>query len=83
MATFNRSDDLRGAEFTGTDLSGARFTAADLSGVVMRAVDVQGTEIDAPWLFDGDSFLHVNGVDVIPTCRWVASGRSRRRCGTW
>jgi DinB superfamily/Pentapeptide repeats (8 copies) len=66
MATFNRSDDLRGAEFTGTDLRGARFTAADLSGVVMRAVDVQGTEIDAPWLFEGETFLRVNGVDVIP-----------------
>jgi hypothetical protein len=66
MATFTRSDDLRGAEFTGTDLRGARFTAADLSGVVMRAVDVQGTEIDAPWLFEGESFLRVNGVDVIP-----------------
>jgi hypothetical protein len=66
MATFTQSDDLRGAEFTGTDLRGARFTGADLSGVVMRAVDVQGTEIDAPWLFEGDTFLRVNGVDVIP-----------------
>ncbi|HEY1487829.1 MAG TPA: DinB family protein, partial [Micromonosporaceae bacterium] len=36
-----------------------------LSGVVMRAVDVSGADIDAPWLFDGESFL-VNGVDVIP-----------------
>jgi hypothetical protein len=66
MATFTQSDDMRGAEFTGTDLRGARFTGADLSGVVMRAVDVQGTEIDAPWLFEGDTFLRVNGVDVIP-----------------
>jgi hypothetical protein len=29
-------------------------------------VDAQGADIDAPWLFDGDSFLRVNGVDVIP-----------------
>jgi hypothetical protein len=66
MAAFTRSDDLRGAEFVGTDLRGSRFVAADLSGVVMRAVEVQGTEIDSPWLFDGDSFLRVNGVDVLP-----------------
>jgi hypothetical protein len=85
MATFNRSDDLRGAEFTGTDLSGARFTAADLSGVVMRAVDVQGTDIDAPWLFDGESFLRVNGVDVIPfvdaSLNQRFPGRELRRAG--
>jgi hypothetical protein len=48
------------------DLSGARFVAADLSGVVMRAVDVSGADIDAPWLFDGDVSLYVNGVDVVP-----------------
>jgi DinB superfamily/Pentapeptide repeats (8 copies) len=66
MATFTRSDDLRGAEFTGADLRGARFVRADLSGVVMRGVDVQGADIDAPWLSNGDSFLCVNGVDVIP-----------------
>jgi DinB superfamily/Pentapeptide repeats (8 copies) len=76
MATFTGSDDLQGAEFVGVDLRGARFfradlsgvvvRAADLSGVVMRAVDVARTEIDAPWLFEGESFLRVNGVDVIP-----------------
>jgi hypothetical protein len=66
MATFTRSDELRGAEFVGADLRGARFVRADLSGVVMRAVDVSGADIDSPWLFDGDSFLRVNGVDVIP-----------------
>jgi hypothetical protein len=32
----------------------------------MRGVDIQATDIDSPWLFDGDSFLRVNGVDVIP-----------------
>jgi len=67
MATFNRSDDLRGAQFVGgADLSGARFVTADLSGVVMRAVDVSGADIDAPWLFEGDVSLYVNGVDVVP-----------------
>lgn len=52
--------------FVGTDLRGARFTGADLSGAVMRAVDLANADIDAPWLFDGDSFLRVNGVDVVP-----------------
>lgn len=66
MAHFTRSDALQGAEFVDTDLRGARFVRADLSGVVMRAVDIQGVDIDAPWLFDGESFLRVNGVDVIP-----------------
>jgi hypothetical protein len=66
MATFTRSDDLQGAEFIGADLRGARFVGADLSGVVMRGVDVQGADIDAPWLFSGESFLRVNGVDVAP-----------------
>jgi hypothetical protein len=64
MATFNRSDDMRGAEFVGADLRGARFVGADLSGVVMRGVDVSGADIDAPWLLEGDNTLRVNGVDV-------------------
>lgn len=66
MATFTRSDDLQGAEFLGADLRGARFVGADLSGVVMRGVEVAGADIDAPWLFNGESFLLVNGVDVAP-----------------
>ena len=66
MATFTRSDDLQGAEFVDVNLRGARFVGADLSGVVMRGVDVEGADIDAPWLFDGESSLRVNGVDVIP-----------------
>jgi uncharacterized protein YjbI with pentapeptide repeats len=66
MATFTRSDGLQGAESVDANLRGARFRRADLSGVVMRAVDVRGADIDAPWLFDGESFLRVNGVDVIP-----------------
>ncbi|MDQ3855656.1 MAG: DinB family protein [Chloroflexota bacterium] len=66
MATFTRSDDLQGAQFVETDLRGARFIGANLSGVAMRGVDVEGTDIDAPWLFDGESFFLINGVDVIP-----------------
>jgi hypothetical protein len=85
MAIFTRSDDLQGAEFVGADLRGARFVGADLSGVVMRAVDVQGADIDAPWLFDGESFLRVNGVDVIPLVEAELNrrfpGRADRRAG--
>jgi hypothetical protein len=85
MASFSRSDDLRGAEFTGVDLRGARFVEADMSGVVMRAVDVDGAEIDAPWLFDGESFLYVNGVDVVPLVEAELNrrfpGRAERRAG--
>jgi hypothetical protein len=66
MATFSRSDDLRGAQFVDADLRGARFLRADLSGVVMRGVDVQRADIDSPWLFEGDNSLRVNGIDVIP-----------------
>jgi hypothetical protein len=85
MATFTRSDDLQGAEFVGADLRGARFRGSDLSGVVMRGVDVQGADIDAPWLFDGESFLLVNGVDVIPFVDAELNrrfpGRAGRRAG--
>lgn len=66
MATFTQHDDFRAAQFIGADLHGARFVASDLSGVVMRGVDVQGADIDAPWLLDSESALHVNGVDVAP-----------------
>jgi len=65
MATFNRSDDLQGAEFVGVNLRGARFVGADLSDVVMRGASVDRADIDAPWLPDG-GFFRVNGVDVIP-----------------
>jgi len=66
MASFTGSDDLTGATFTEVELSGARFVGCDLSGMVMRGVQVEGAEVDAPWLFEGDTFLRVNGVDVIP-----------------
>jgi hypothetical protein len=85
MATFTRSDELQGAEFVDTDLRGARFIGADLSGVVMRGVEVQQVEIDAPWLFDGEGSLHVNGVDVIPFVEAELNrrfpGRADRRAG--
>jgi DinB family protein/pentapeptide repeat protein len=83
MATFTPSDDLRGAEFIDADLRGARFVGSDLSGVVMRGVQVEATEIDAPWLFDGETFLRVNGVDVIPLVEAELNrrfpGRAERR----
>ncbi|GAA1879532.1 DinB family protein [Asanoa iriomotensis] len=66
MKTFDRSDDLRKAEFRGVTLNGARFVESDLSGVVMRGVDIAGADIDAPWLFEDGSGLRVNGVDVAP-----------------
>jgi hypothetical protein len=85
MATFGRSDELQGAEFVEADLRGARFVGADLSGVVMRGVDVQGTDVDSPWLFDGDGVLLVNGVDVIPLVEAELNrrfpGRADRRAG--
>jgi uncharacterized protein YjbI with pentapeptide repeats len=85
MATFTKSDELQAGEFVGVDLRGARFVQADLSGVVMRAVEVSGADIDAPWLFDGDSFLRVNGVDVVPFVDAELNrrfpGRADRRAG--
>jgi hypothetical protein len=83
MATFSRSDDLRGARFLNADLREARFVGADLSGVVMRGVDVAGAEIDAPWLCEGDGVLTVNGVDVVPLVEAELNrrfpGRAQRR----
>jgi DinB superfamily/Pentapeptide repeats (8 copies) len=85
LATFNRSDDLQGAEFVDADLRGARFVRADLSGVVMHEVNVDGADIDAPWLSNGDSFLRVNGVNVIPLVEAELNrrfpGRADRRAG--
>lgn len=56
MATYTESDEFRGA----------RFIGCDLSGVVMRGVQIEAGDIDAPWLFEGEGGLRVNGVDVIP-----------------
>jgi hypothetical protein len=85
MATVPRSDELQAGEFVDADLRGARFVRADLSGVVMRAVDVAGADIDAPWLSDGQSFLRVNGVDVVPLVEAELNrrfpGRADRRAG--
>ena len=66
MATFIRPDEVQGAEFVDIDLRGASFRRADLSDVVMRAVHVSGADIEAPFLFKGESSLRVNGVDVVP-----------------
>jgi DinB superfamily/Pentapeptide repeats (8 copies) len=83
--TFTRSEDLQGAKFVDADLRGARFVGADLSGVVMRGVEVRGADIDAPWLFDGEAYLRVNGVDVIPFVEDELNrrfpGRAERRAG--
>ncbi len=85
MATFTKSDELQGAEFIDADLRGARFVRTDLSGVVMRGVDVQGADIDAPWLFEDEGSLRVNGVDVIPFIEAELNrrfpGRADRRAG--
>src|SRR5580693_3407417 len=85
MATFTSSDDLQGAEFVDANLHGARFCRADLSDVVMRAVDVRGVDIDAPFLFNFDSFLRVNGVDVVPLVEAELNrrfpGRADKRAG--
>ena len=85
MAAFTRSDELQGAEFVNADLRSARFVGADLSGVVMRGVQVDKAEIDAPWLSNGESFLLVNGVDVIPLVEAELNrrfpGRADRRAG--
>jgi DinB superfamily/Pentapeptide repeats (8 copies) len=81
MATFTGSDDLEGAQFVDANLRGARFRRADLSGVVMRAMNVRGADIDAPRLFDGESFLLVNGVDVIPLVEAELDRRFPGRAG--
>lgn len=78
MTTFSSSDDLRGAQFRDVDLRGARFNDADLSDAVLRGVQVERVEIDSPWLFDGDGFLLVNGVDVLP---FVDAELNRRHPG--
>ncbi len=75
MTTFNRTDDLKGAEFVDTNLRGARFVGSSLSGVVMRGVEVQDVEIDSPWLSENDNVLLVNGVDVIPFVEAQLDGR--------
>jgi hypothetical protein len=85
MATFSASDELKGALFVEANLRGARFVSSDLSGVVMRGVDIQQADIDAPWLSNGESFLRVNGVDVIPLVEAELNrrfpGRAHRRAG--
>lgn len=83
MTVFTPSGEPQEAEFVHADLRGARFVAADLSGAVMRGVEVRGADIDSPWLFEGESFLRVNGVDVIPLVEAELNrrfpGRAERR----
>ena len=55
MATFARSDDLRGAEFVGADLTGARFVGADRPASSCGRRSSPGRTLDAPWLYDGES----------------------------
>ena len=43
----------------------------------MRGVEVAEADIDAPWFFNGETFLRVNGVDVSPLV-----GRPLRRAGS-
>lgn len=81
MPAFTPSNDLKGAEFVDADLRGARFVEADLSGVVMRGVQVEGADIDAPFLFDGESSLRVNGVDVVPLVEAELNRRFPGRAG--
>ena len=57
---------LRGRTFRSRSLRGSRFEGCDLGDVVVRGSDVAGMEIDSPWLLEGDSSLHVNGVNVVP-----------------
>jgi hypothetical protein len=56
MATYTDSEEFQGA----------RFVGCDLSGVVMRGVQIEAADIDAPWIFEGDSHFRINGVDVLP-----------------
>ncbi|MGI8666147.1 MAG: DinB family protein [Jatrophihabitans sp.] len=83
-----KTDDLRGREFTRADLTGAefrrvklndaRFRMVDLSGVVMRAVSLSGAAIDGE--IDG---LQINGVAVAPLIEAELSRRepARALCG--
>ncbi|MBX9243706.1 DinB family protein [Actinotalea ferrariae] len=85
MSSFDRTDDLQGAEFTGVNLRGARFVGSDLSDVVVRGADLAGADLDSPWITDGRSVLLVNGVDVAPFVEEELNrrfpGRSERRAG--
>lgn len=62
----NQPENMSGKTFLRRSLRESRLIACDLSGVVVRGSLVDGMEIDSPWLFEGDSRLLVNGVDVVP-----------------
>ena len=65
MVTFTRSTRC-GARSSSTSTCGTPASSGATSPARCCAASTCGTEIDAPWLFDGTSFLRVNGVDVTP-----------------
>ena len=76
MTTPGATDHLEGAHLVEVSLRGTRFTDCDLTGVVMRAVELSDVDIDAPWLFEAETRVLVNGVDVVPLCATSSSGAS-------
>ena len=73
-------------EFTDAALQGARFVRTDLTGAVMRGVLIEGADIEAPWLLEGGSTLHINGINVVPFVDAELNrrfpGRAYRRANT-
>ncbi|MCW2814457.1 MAG: pentapeptide repeat protein [Nocardioides sp.] len=63
------TDQLEGAHLVEVSLRGTRFTDCDLTGVVMRSVELADVDVDAPWLFETETRVLVNGVDVVPLVR--------------
>lgn len=64
--TENQPDTLRERTFRNQSLRGSRFMGCGFGDVVIRGSEVAGMEIESPWLFEGDSRLLVNGVNVVP-----------------
>ncbi|MEO8107672.1 MAG: DinB family protein [Actinomycetes bacterium] len=69
MTTFTRTDELQDAKLVEVSLRRARFTDCDLTGVVMRAVEIGEVDIDAPWLFEQETYVLIKGIDVVPLVR--------------
>lgn len=57
---------LRGRTFRDRSLRGSRFVGCDFGDVVVRGSEVAGMELESPWLLEGDRWLLVNGVNVVP-----------------
>ncbi len=71
MTRFDRSDDLRGAEFHEVSLANARFDDVSFAGATFREVDFGGARMIGVQLenvvIDGDvTGLVINGVEVEP-----------------